>query len=146
MTASTSCFIGHSVFHRKCKHCKTFQNDWYNQVEISGFKDIEGKGNTFTDHGSAYEIVKRHKEFHTQVTYEANFNYYQWAREKAMQGRFASYNDLVIWSRYAEGSSQYEIARKIKRTQGRINQKLKEIEAYLTIGSASCVYEPVLNI
>ena len=139
-TASTSCARGHIILKQSCKCCKSFRSDWENQLMMSGFQDIES-GNGFTDHGSAEEIVQRHKDFHDSNAYEARMSYYQWAREKATVGAFREKVDQEIWEMHAEGISQRQIGPIIGLSQSWLSRKINRIERYLLMTMASISME-----
>lgn len=136
--ASISCFKGHKVFHQTCKCCKSFQADWYDQLNTAGFKDIETKESARSEFGIRF--LKRHVMMATPDSFEANISYYQWAREKAHEGRFKSETDKTIWEMHADGKTQQSMEPIVNLKQGHISRKLKDIKNYLvfqTIGSLS---------
>lgn len=134
-TASTSCARGHMVFKPKCPCCSSFKKDWYHQLEMAGFTDIESREHL---HNYNYQVSKLSKLSKGQEQLTACISYYRWVSETATHASFKSEMDRKIWQLHADGHTQQRIEELVCLDQSRISRRIKNIKSYLltqTIGS-----------
>jgi hypothetical protein len=127
------CQKGHTILKNTCKSCREIKARWDNQLESSGFVDIED-GEFFTDHRSAQDLAQR-RDFQTQDVFAATCSYYAWARSKLSEGYFTSYRDQRIWELHSEGLSRRKISPIVGLEGSWITRKIHKIEEYLQTGS-----------
>lgn len=135
------CQTGHTVFRKSCKSCLEIRADWYLQLQINGFKDIENLEEDFVDRNSLAARCT-HIDFHTKIQFDAKRSYYQWARDKLIDGKFRSDTDKLIWEYHSEGISTRTISPRVGLNQSWTARKVARIRTYLKdplaiIGSVS---------
>ena len=102
---------------------------FYAELKLTGFKDIENKQEQLTDHQGAYDFSQR-IGFKTDLI-SLTVDYYRWAEHMVSSGHFKSEVDRAIWLLHAEGKSSRYIGSKVGLEQTWICRKILKIKNYL---------------
>lgn len=124
---SQMCRSGHQIFSDSCSDCLNLKAEWYSVLESENFHDIENNGYLKTTQYSDYIRV----DFQTKNQFDARYSYYQWAQEKANDGRFDSSKDRLIWQFHSEGKATRWIGEQLGHTHSWIVKKKNRIKDYL---------------
>jgi hypothetical protein len=95
----------------KDKNFQKLQQKWYAKLEKSGFKDIEQDEDNLKRWSSDFTTKK------FLDTYEAKADYYYMATQFLNDYKFETQIERVIWEYHAEGISNRNVAKLLKKVK-----------------------------
>ena len=108
---------------------KKLQKKWYEKLKRDGFRDIENLCEALIDHQNVYDFSQRIG--FRSLLFESIRDYYYWASDMIILGKFKTLRDRKIWVLHAMGRSSREIAEVVPWRQNYIAIKIKRIKKYL---------------
>lgn len=124
-----TCPNGHTIFNDRCRACKRLKKEWYNNLEYSGFTDIETSKKR-CDRTDLLDLSDK-TTFQTHTVFVAEKTYYQWASEKLTTANFKTVTDRLIWECHSEGLSRRDISPRVGLEGSWISRRIKKIKEEL---------------
>lgn len=112
---------------------RKLKEKWYQKIKKKGFVDIENERQDLIDHQSVYDFSQRIG--FKNLIMESIRDYYYWASDMIMEGKFESAIDRKIWVLHSLGRSSREIGASVKLDQSYVCRKIKKIREYLKMQS-----------